>query len=97
MISTSLFFTARQIDIGQQIAFPRAKKSLRTKRAVRALILDILEDLEGLEVVQNVDTHAGELIVSDNPSNPDRLDVAIPTSIVPPLNQIVNVLNLILE
>lgn len=96
-ISRSLFFTARQVDIAEQLAFPRAKKSNRTKRSIRAVILATLEDLEELEIVQNVDANAGELVIEDDLVNPDRINVAIPASIVPPLNQTVNVLNLLLE
>ncbi len=96
-ISKSLFFTARQVDIAESLAFPRAKKTARTKRSIRAVVLATLEDLEELEIVQNVDANAGELVVEDAPGLPDRVNVAIPASIVPPLNQTVNVLNLLLE
>jgi len=96
-ISKSMFFVARQVDIAEKQAFPRAKKSQRTKRRLRAVVLQRLKLIEENEIVQNVDALAGELIVDNNATNPDRLDVAIPTSIIPPLNQIVNVINLIVE
>ena len=96
-ISKSMFFVARQVDIAEKQAFPRAKKSQRTKRRLRAVILQRLKLIEENEIVQNVDALAGELIVDNNATNPDRLDVAIPASIIPPLNQIVNVINLLVE
>jgi phage tail sheath gpL-like len=96
-ISKSMFFTARQVDSALKVAFPRAKKSGRTKRRVRSVVLQRLKAVEEQEIIQNVDALAGELLVEDNPTNPDRLDVAIPTSVVPPLNQIVNVINLLVE
>ena len=100
-ISKGLFEVARQGEIAQKIAFPRAKKSERTKRRVRSIWLRVLFDLEEAEVVQNVAANAGELVVediNDDPTlSPDRFNVAVPTSIIPPLNIVANVLNLITE
>lgn len=100
-ISKGLFEVARQGEIAQKIAFARAKKSERTKRRVRSIWLRVLFDLEDAEVVQNVAANAGELVVediNDDPTlSPDRFNVAVPTSIIPPLNIVANVLNLITE
>lgn len=96
-ISRTMFFAARQVDAQLLIQFQRAKKNARTIRRVRSVVLSTLVLLEGLELLQNVEARAGELQVETDATNPDRLNVAIPTSVVPPLNQIVNVMNLIVE
>jgi phage tail sheath gpL-like len=96
-IPRSMIFAARQADIQLRQQFHRAKKNASTIRRARSVVLEVLFSLEDLEILQNVAEHAGELIVETNEFSPDRLDVAIPTSVVPPLNQIVNVINLIVE
>lgn len=96
-ISTSMFFVARQCDIAIRQNFQRAKKTARTKREIRDIVLEKLFAIEEIEIVQNVEANAGELQVEDDATNPDRVNVAIPTSIVPPLNQVAAVINLIVE
>jgi phage tail sheath gpL-like len=96
-IPRTMFFVARQVDVQLSLQFQRAKKNAATLRRIRSVVLGVLTFLEEIELVQNVSAHAGELVVETNGTNPDRVDVAIPTSVVPPLNQMVNVINLIVE
>lgn len=96
-IPRTMHFAARQVDAQLLIQFARAKKNDATIRRVRSVVLSTLKLLEAQEQLQNVSARANELIVETDPTNPDRLNVAIPTSVVPPLNQIVNVINLIVE
>lgn len=96
-IGRSLYYGARQIDIAQAIAFPRAKKNERTRKSVRSVTLDTMHRLEELEIWQNIDAHAAELVVETDASVPQRLNQAIPAPVVPGLEQIANVFNLIVE
>ena len=96
-IPRTMHFAARQVDIQLLLQFARAKKNDATIRRVRSVVLSTLKLLEAQEQLQNVSARANELIVETDSTNPDRLNVAIPTSVVPPLNQIVNVINLIVE
>lgn len=98
-ITKVLIGVARQIDIKYALAFPRAKKTERTRKAVRSVILDALKAMESPEIewVQNVDDHADEIEVETDSVVTSRLNAGIPASVIPPLNQIANVINLILE
>lgn len=96
-IGRSYYYGARQIDIAQAVAFPRPKKTDRTAKAVRSITLNVMYALEDLEIWHNIDDHADELVVETDPTSPTRLLQAVPAAVVPPLNQIVNVMNLIVE
>ena len=96
-ISRGMFYAARQIDIQDRTQFQRAKKNDKTLRRLRSVALAVLGELEEQEILQNVQEHAAQLAVETDASSPDRVNRAIPTSVVPPLNQIVSVLNLIVE
>jgi phage tail sheath gpL-like len=97
VITRSMYWGLRQIDIAQGLAFPRAKKNERTRKAVRSVTLRAMKRLEEIEVWQNVDAHAAELVVETDATVATRLNVAIPAAVVPPLEQIANVVNLIIE
>lgn len=96
-IGRSYYYGARQIDIAQTSKFPRAKKLDRTLNAVRSVTLDVMYALEDLEIWQNIDDHAAELQVETDSVVTTRINQSVPAAVVPPLNQIVNVMNLIVE
>jgi phage tail sheath gpL-like len=96
-ISKSMVYLARQLDIQYGLKFTRAKKTERSRSAVKSVTFDTMKRVEELEIIQNVDDHAGELAVETDANVPTRLNVAVPTSVVPPLNQIAAVMNLIVE
>ena len=96
-LSLSMVYTAEQVDLAQARVTRQAKQSARTRKRVRSVTLDTLLKLEDLEILQNVADHAEELLVEPHPSIPSRLVTSIPTSVVPPLNQIANVFNLLVE
>ena len=96
-IPRTMFVGTRQVEVAEKQAFSESKSNERTVRRVRSVILGTLGDLEDAELFQNVDEHAGELAVEKVEGSPDRINTAIPTSVVPPLNQVVNVMNLIVE
>jgi phage tail sheath gpL-like len=96
-IGRSFYYGARQIDIAQALHFPRAKKTERTAKDVRSVTLDVMYQLEDLEIWHNIDDHAAELVVETDPVVTDRLVQAVPAAVVAPLNQTVNVMNLIVE
>jgi len=96
-IGRSLYYGFRQIDIQDAIAFQRAKKNDRTRKAIRSVTLRTMFLLEDLEIWQNVSNHADELLVENDDSVSTRLNRTIPASVVPPLNQIASVVNLLVE
>jgi phage tail sheath gpL-like len=93
----SLYFVGTQIDTAIRIAFQRAKKNERTKKRARSVALGVLRKAEEIEVLQNVEAHRDELVVEDDPAVPTRLVIGVPTSVVPPLHQVVPVLSLLVE
>jgi phage tail sheath gpL-like len=97
-ISKTMAYTAKQVDAklsGPE--FVRAKKLARVQRAIRSATLDVLYAMEKLERLHNIDDHAGELQVETDATVATRCNVAIPTPVVPILNQSVAVMNLIIE
>jgi len=99
-IPLSMVYAAQQVDIAQALATAQQrnkKKTQGTKDRVRSVTYAKLKQIEELEIIQNVDAHAGELTVEDDPVVVERIVTAIPTSVVPILNQIANVINLIQE
>jgi phage tail sheath gpL-like len=99
-ISRSMVYAARQVDISQAIAMshPSNKKITDESRArLRTVAYNTLKSVEELDIVQDVDDHAGELTVEVDPVVNTRLVTSIPTSVVPPLVQVANVFNLIQE
>jgi len=96
-IVRTFFATAIQVDARLSRDFAQAKKNDRTKKRVRTAVLDVLKKLEELEWLQNVDEHAAEISVTSDPIVPSRLNVEIPASVIPPLNQLDVKLTLLLE
>ena len=97
-ISRTMAFVMRQVDIAIRLEVGvRQKKSNRVKKLVRSVVYRTLKLLEAAELVQNVDAHAAELQVENDVADPTALVVAIPASIVPPLNKVIGVFSLIVE
>lgn len=96
-VPRSLYWLAWQVDARWRLAFQRAQKTERTREAVLSLTLDVLFDAEKAGYVQNVEAHKAELIVEADTVNLGRYNVAIPSTIIPALHQIVGVHSLILE
>lgn len=93
----TLFWLAHQVDAAWQIAFPRAIRDQRTDEQVWDVTYDVLKRAEDAKRIQNVDAHKGELIVERDANNTERDNVAIPASVIPPLNQLVGKMTLFLE
>lgn len=93
----ALFETAAQVDAKLALVLKNAKKNARTKKRIKAVVLDVLRKLEEIEVVQNVEAHLGEIQVEDDPTVTTRLNVSIPTSVVPNLHQLAAVYTLFVE
>ena len=79
-----------------KLRFPRDKKTVRTKAAVRSETLDVLYKCEELEIVEAVDANKSLLIVQDNLQDPNRLDVRIPADVVNGLHVIGGVIDMYL-
>lgn len=93
----SLVYGARQIDIAQALRFDRAKQNDRTRKAIVSVAIDVAHKLEELEIWQNVSALESEFVAETDSLDPTRVALAVPASVVPILNQIINVLNLRLE
>jgi len=96
-IPRSMAYAARQVDTRLGLKFRNVKRSERNRQAIRAEVLDVLYKLEEAEVLQNVEAHKDELAVEPDADVPTRLNVAIPTSVIPPLAQIAGELALLVE
>jgi len=95
-IPRSMAYVAEQVDIALAV-FSNVKQSARNISAVRTKVLTTLKAIEDAEIVQNVDDHVDELVAETDDSVATRLNVAIPASVVSPLNQIIGAVNLIVE
>jgi len=93
----SLFYTAAQVDAKVALVLKGAKKTARTKKRLKSVVLDVLRKEEELEILQNVEAHIGELQVEDDSIVPTRCNIAIPASVVPNLHQAAQVFTLYVE
>ena len=74
-----------------------AKNSARMRNNIKAVILDVLYQLEALEIVQNVNQYKNSIIVESDLSNLGQVNVSIPANIVYGLHTVVGFINLILS
>lgn len=96
-VMRTFFYTMTQIDEGWRLAFPREDASTRTAKRVYTNTLSTLRKVEADGRIQNVEAHKGELVVEVDPNVIGRFNVAVPTSVIPPLHQIVGKNLLLLE
>jgi len=78
------------------LRFPRSKLSTRTANMVRSELYDVLKKLEALEIVENVDDNADELIVEADLQDPNRLNAKVPSDVVNGLHVFAGRIDLIL-
>ena len=64
------------------LRFPRSKNSANRRRAIRSELLNVLKQLEGLEIVQNVEANKELLIVEEHTTDRTRANARIPADIV---------------
>lgn len=87
----TLYYAAKQIDIALErfMLIPKNKKlTAGTKNRARDTIYDVLVQMEGAELVQNVDAHKGEIAVDTHPTLTTRLEASIPLAVIVPAHQI---------
>lgn len=92
----TLDYVRKAIQTRQRLRFPRAKNSHRIVAKVRSEILDVLYQLEGEEVIENVEAWKSRLLVVRNAQDPTYLDLEIPADVVNGLHVIRNKITLIL-
>ena len=64
------------------LRFPREKLSVRTEKAVRSEIIDVLIKMEELEIVEEVQANLDGVIVERDLQDPNRLNARIPADVV---------------
>lgn len=79
-----------------KLRFPRDKKTVRNKAAVRSETLDVLYKCEELEIIEAVEESKPKLVVQDNLQDVSRLDVRIPADVVNGLHVIGGVIDMYL-
>ena len=96
------FTTIRTLDyvrkaIVQRLAlrFPRNKKSVRTKKAIRTQVVDVLLKCQELDIVQNVEANLDGVIVEDDSQDSTRVDIRIPADVVKGLHVVAARIDLI--
>lgn len=92
----TLDYVRKAVQTRQRLRFPRAKNSHRIVAKVRSEILDVLYQLEGEEVIENVEAWKSRLLVVRNAQDPTYLDLEIPADVVNGLHVIRNKITLIL-
>lgn len=95
--------TIRSLDYGNQYilrresqTFYQAKKTNRTKLALKTLVLDCIRILS-LAEIWNLPESNDEVIVEDDLSNVNQLVVKVPAYVVPGLHNIANQINLLIR
>lgn len=95
--------TIRSLDYGNQYilrresqTFYQAKKTNRTKLALKSLVLDCIRILS-LAEIWNFPNSNDEVIVEDDLSNVNQLVVKVPAYVVPGLHNIANQINLLIR
>jgi phage tail sheath gpL-like len=79
-----------------ELRFPRDKLSAKTPARVRSELLDVALKLEELEIVENVDKWANDLVVERDSQDVNRLNAKIPVDVVNGLHVFAGRLDLIL-
>lgn len=92
----TLDFVKLAIETRQSNVFGRSKLNDRVVLAVRSQALDVLFLLEGLEIVEKVAENAALLIVERDSSDPNRVNLAIPSDVVNGLHVLANRIDLFL-
>lgn len=64
------------------LRFPRSKNSASRRRAIRSELLNVLKQLEGLEIVQNIDANKDFLVVEEHSTDRTRANARIPADVV---------------
>ncbi|WP_419852038.1 phage tail sheath subtilisin-like domain-containing protein [Actinobacillus pleuropneumoniae] len=90
----TLDYVRKAIQTRQRLRFPRAKNSPRMPAKVRSEVLDVLYQLEGQEIIENVDGWKDRLVVVKNALDPTYLDLDIPADVVNGLHVIRNKITL---
>ncbi len=95
--------TVRALDYGtkavedrQTLRFAGAKKTARVKASIKSEIIDVMKKLEQLEIWENVDANLDGILVEDDSTDPNRVNVKIPADVVNGLHVIANRIDLIL-
>jgi phage tail sheath gpL-like len=78
------------------LRFPRSKLNQRTIDAVKHEVIDVLYLLQQLEIVQNVNYYESAVIVERDLTDVTRLNIKVPSNVVPGLMTICGVIDLIL-
>lgn len=76
--------------------YARSKLSSRTPASVRSDIYETLKKIESLEIVENVDLYADDLVVERDLQNSGMLDAKIPADVVNGLHVLAGRIDLIL-
>ena len=92
----TLDYVRDQIRTRLSLRFQRSKLSPRILKSIKYEVIDVLYLLQGLEIVQNVDTYKSGVIVEVDSTDSTRADVKIPSNIVQGLHVIAAVIDLIL-
>jgi len=88
-------YTRKAVRERLALRFPRDKLVPRTMRQVRSEVLDVLIRLEDLEILVNVRANKDRILVEPDEQT-GRLNVRVPTNVVPGLHIIGMVFDLIL-
>ena len=92
----SLDYIRLAIDNRIELRFPQQKNTPRVGNAVRSEILNVLYQLEGMEIVENVDQFKDGILVQTDARDSGRLNTKIPTNIVSGLHVVASVIEMIL-
>ena len=92
----TLDYVRAQVRARLSNRFVRAKLTARIAASIKDQVIDVLRLLQGLEIVQNVETYKNGIIVETDSSMPTQIDVKIPSNIVSGLHVIAGQIVLIL-
>jgi len=84
--SRTLFYARAQLLAMLNLNYPRAKNTAARRAAIRQDIIALLYAMQAAEILEDIDEHAEQVTVETNPSVDTRIDIFIPTDVVPGLH-----------
>jgi phage tail sheath gpL-like len=81
----TLYYLRKQVYLlTQQNRYKRARNSAKKRNALKSECIHILKEMEKLEMVENVDAHVADILVTDAPGgNVYAAQIDIPVAVIP--------------
>ncbi|MGZ3709936.1 MAG: hypothetical protein ACXVBC_13535, partial [Bdellovibrionota bacterium] len=81
----TLYYLRKQVYLlTQQVRYKRARNSAKKQNALKSEVIQILLEMQKLEMVENVEAHVADVVVTDAPGgNIYATQVDVPADVIP--------------